>query len=318
LADKKKSYTVRYDRIFGALGLFLCFVLLVSGMTSCMKRIKENKNPETSGLSSDVSTEQTEQQLKNYPSVSIETEKIHSGILILVNQAFPCLFDKTAVENGTSSDISFVTIKSILDTKTSAVKPYTASDWEVGLDRVAALAMDDWFEDFYEQSGHNDLRMIGGYKPEATDPDFETGRTLTVGIFPETGSSYAYKPEGDYTWLAEHAADYGFVLRYPEGKENYFDETVTERRTATFRYVGLPAAAYMRENGLCLEEFLQEIKAYRIDNMLNITAGGKTYSMYYTQANTADTVTNFYLPSDDASYDVSGNNMDGFIITIYE
>ena len=242
MANKQRNYTVRYDRIFGALALFLCFVLIISLMTSCLKRITKPKDSETSetDASSITAVQNTEEPARNYASASRETEKIHSGILILVNQACPCQFDKKSVENGTSSDISFVTIKSILDTKSSSVKPYTASDWEVGLDRVAALAMDDWFEDFYQETGHNDLRMIGGYKPEAADLDFETGRTLTVGVFPETSSSYAYKPEGDYAWLAEHAADYGFILRYPEGKENYFDTTITERRTATFRYVGLP------------------------------------------------------------------------------
>ncbi len=54
-------------------------------------------------------------------------------------------------------------------------------------------------------------------------------------------------------WLEEHCAEYGFVVRYPDGKT---DITGVEYEPWHLRYVGQEAAAYMMENGLCLEEFL--------------------------------------------------------------
>lgn len=56
-----------------------------------------------------------------------------------------------------------------------------------------------------------------------------------------------------YAWLVEHAPEYGFVLRYPEGKEAYYGVACPH---AHFRYVGVEAAKYMTEHGLCLEEFI--------------------------------------------------------------
>jgi D-alanyl-D-alanine carboxypeptidase len=56
-----------------------------------------------------------------------------------------------------------------------------------------------------------------------------------------------------YAWLLEHAPDYGFVLRYPEGKEEFYGVACPH---AHFRYVGVEAARYMTEHDLCLEEFL--------------------------------------------------------------
>lgn len=56
-----------------------------------------------------------------------------------------------------------------------------------------------------------------------------------------------------YAWLLEHSADYGFVLRYPEGKEYYYGVACPH---AHFRYVGVEAARYMKEHDLCLEEFI--------------------------------------------------------------
>ena len=57
-----------------------------------------------------------------------------------------------------------------------------------------------------------------------------------------------------FRWAVEHCAEYGFILRYPEGKEAYYG--VACRHPAHFRYVGEEAARYIMENDLCLEEFL--------------------------------------------------------------
>ena len=53
-------------------------------------------------------------------------------------------------------------------------------------------------------------------------------------------------------WLAAHSYEYGFVLRYPEGKEYI---TSIEYEPWHFRYVGRDAAAFMHREDLCLEEF---------------------------------------------------------------
>lgn len=56
-------------------------------------------------------------------------------------------------------------------------------------------------------------------------------------------------------WLLEHCAQYGFILRYPEGKE---DITSISHESWHFRYVGTEAAEYIMENNLTLEEFLEQ------------------------------------------------------------
>lgn len=54
-------------------------------------------------------------------------------------------------------------------------------------------------------------------------------------------------------WLHEHCAEYGFILRYPKGKEEI---TKINYESWHYRYVGVEAATYIMENGLCLEEYL--------------------------------------------------------------
>ena len=54
-------------------------------------------------------------------------------------------------------------------------------------------------------------------------------------------------------WLAEHCWEYGFILRYPEGKKEI---TGIINEPWHFRYVGSRVSMDMKDTGLCLEEYL--------------------------------------------------------------
>lgn len=56
-----------------------------------------------------------------------------------------------------------------------------------------------------------------------------------------------------YNWLAAHAPDYGFILRYPDGKTNI---TGIGYEPWHYRYVGEQAAKAITASGLTLEEYL--------------------------------------------------------------
>ncbi len=322
--SRRRTYRVRYDRIaFVVILLIVLIWILSSCISSCGKKDdKKDQNsvvdqmsstdPVSGSSDSMITLTPTEPPI-TYAEVTLDEADVHRGDLILVNAANPCKFNDAAIKEGTSADMEFVTIKSVLDTREH--KPYTAKDWEVGFDKTAAYAMDQWLADFNAVSGNNDIRMINGYRIDSEDPDFRSGRTCKLGIFPDAGSSYYYKAEGEFVWVAENAKNYGFILRYPEGKEGKFDGNITSNTTATFRYVGVAAATYIAENNLCLEEYLETVKGFTIDNMLKITNGASTYGVYYVPAN-ANVPTTFSVPSNESSYEISGNNMDGFVVTV--
>ncbi len=58
-----------------------------------------------------------------------------------------------------------------------------------------------------------------------------------------------------FTWLIENCADYGFILRYPKGKDSV---TGIVYEPWHYRYVGREVAKYIMENNLTLEEFWEE------------------------------------------------------------
>ena len=71
--------------------------------------------------------------------------------------------------------------------------------------------------------------------------------------FPYLNASQADSPTQQ--WLMEHCQEYGFILRFPDGKS---DLTGIIFEPWHYRYVGKEAAAEIMERGICLEEYLAE------------------------------------------------------------
>ena len=324
--QQKKTYRVRYDRIVFVLALLAVMIWILSScISSCSKKDDKPSNnssvvdnmsstdPISVGTADSLLTSTPTEPTITYAEITLMAEELHRGDLILANSTYPCEFDASAIKNGSTEEVEFVTIKSVLDTKSE--KHYTARDWEVGMDKDAALAMDAMLEGFYTVTKNTDIRMISGYSGDSEDQDYRTGRTCKFGIFPNGAGSYHYRNEGTYAWIAENAHNYGFILRYPDDKSGYFDETITDHTSATFRYVGVAAATYIAQNGLCLEEYLDTVKTYSINNMLEIKGSTNTYGVYYAAAN-PNGPTVLSVPESGTPYEVSGNNKDGFIVTV--
>ena len=140
--------------------------------------------------------------------------------------------------------------------------------------------------------------------------DLASGRTVRLTVFP---SDKGKMGEGVYLWLEDHCSKYGYILRYPSDKT---EQTGAASSVSVYRYVGVPHSKYMTENSITLEEYLEEIKSRDYTDPLVYTdADSKdTYYIYYQQAGTG-TSTNIKVPSE-LEYTFSGNNTDGFIITV--
>lgn len=59
----------------------------------------------------------------------------------------------------------------------------------------------------------------------------------------------------EYIWMKDNAHKYGFILRYPKGKENI---TGFKFEPWHYRYVGKEVATYLYQNKLTLEEYLEK------------------------------------------------------------
>lgn len=82
--------------------------------------------------------------------------------------------------------------------------------------------------------------------------EHETGLALDILCSENLNMDETQAEEPGNKWLVEHAHEYGFVLRYPAGKEKI---TGIFYEPWHFRYVGKEVAVFLRENELTLEEF---------------------------------------------------------------
>lgn len=80
--------------------------------------------------------------------------------------------------------------------------------------------------------------------------EHQTGLALDINV---ASSKAHFENTRAFAWLKEHCAEYGFILRYDQGKE-----AVTGYRFEPwhYRYVGVDIAKTCMEQGLCYEEYL--------------------------------------------------------------
>ena len=115
--------------------------------------------------------------------------------------------------------------------------------------KVKELAGDEEISEKYENQAE---RIV----PRAGQSDHQTalGVDITDGYFtPYTNEELSTEK---YVWLRDHCAQYGFIQRYPDGKQGI----TGYRQLYSFRYVGKTAAEYIQKYKLCLEEFIQLYK----------------------------------------------------------
>lgn len=133
------------------------------------------------------------------------------------------------------------------------------------------------------------------FSARAGQSEHQTGLSFDVGDAQHSG--YNLQTSIDQfpgvQWMMQHCAEYGFILRYPEGKE---DITGYQYEPWHYRYVGVEAATAIMASGLTLEEYLGDVQTEASDGRQ--TAIGRS--------NNSIDIDGKY--SQVASYNIGGNN----------
>ena len=112
----------------------------------------------------------------------------------------------------------------------------------------------------------------------------------------------------------EKMISYGFVERYPEGKEGI---TGIAAEPWHFRYVGIPHAAIMERHGFCLEEYIDYLSLFPADGRhLEIEIQNKSFEIFCQKLGPAEPSVTLSLPSS-LPFQVSGTNTGGFAVTLW-
>ncbi len=259
---------------------------------------------------------------------------VYNGALMLVNHDEPF----RGSEEGL---VSLYEVKLNADSHSFSVR-----DAELLVRQSVADHLVEMFDDFFEETFDDNLLVLSGYRSKERQQELydeeqeelkeqeeqdeqddtstdEPPRVAKAG-YSEHQTGYCvdmsllgddeYDGTGVYAWINEHCYEYGFILRYPEEKTSI---TQIQYEPWHYRYVGQPHAYYMTSGRLCLEEYMELLKEYPYDGEhLTITNhDGKIYEVYYVEASTSFGTTMVPVPGS-LSYEVSGNNSDGFIVTV--
>lgn len=110
------------------------------------------------------------------------------------------------------------------------------------------------FDRYVKRDGYEKART---YSALPGTSEHETG--LAIDVTRSDGTCAAADCFGDTkeaAWLAEHAAEYGFIVRYPKGKD---DITGYQYEPWHLRYVGEELAGEIASGGLTLEEYYNAV-----------------------------------------------------------
>lgn len=246
-------------------------------------------------------------------TVTLQHDLIHAGNLILVNAQHPyredivqrTLLPVNTRENGVLLDNHVVKLLSSLMNKLNGWEQIAAvSGWRSMREQ----------EEIYAQSlKENGKSFTEKFVALPSCSEHQTGLAIDLALKQEYIDFIC--PDFPYTGICQTfrqtAIPYGFIERYPHSNESI---TGISHEPWHFRYVGAPHAEIMSSQDLVLEEYISFLKSYPYGEAgYFYDVKDMSVVVSYLKANkTTDTL---FEIDDNIPYSVSGNNIDGFIIT---
>ncbi len=233
---------------------------------------------------------------------------IHSGLLVLVNAEHPIRRRERPVlaPAAPGSDV-------LLDTRAAAMLTGLISRLGAAGEIVPVSgwrSMRKQREIWDGSMAENGTEFTRKYVALPGCSEHQTGLAIDLAL--RSDNIDFIRPDFPYDGICGRfralAADYGFIERYQAGKEHI---TGIAAEPWHFRYVGRPHARLMSDNGLCLEEYVELLRSYPYPERLLETRGG----VYEADVGFACDKSELELP--DAPYQISGNNVDGYIYTLW-
>lgn len=341
---KKIKFTPNKEGMTALISLLLIVAIVVVLLVLLVKAIAGKMPKETADTTTSAAETTIDPKLaipewrKNYVNKPYATEDIYKGKLILVNNSFEYKFPTAAeqardivslwgqegyntnyvlgVDARLRRDIITPMNNMFADLKAALPETFEA-DAEGKTDKILIASGYRDFErqkNVYSKTIDEMGEEVGKYY--AANPGYSehhTGLAIDLKVFTHDGATVDFNA-AQQEWILNNCAKYGFVLRYDGAKVNI---TQILHESWHFRYVGVPHAAYMMENDLCLEEYIDLLRSsYSYsDSPLEYSCDGVDYLIYFCPAKTDESVTFVTVPAS-GEYTVSGNNVDGFIVTV--
>ena len=123
------------------------------------------------------------------------------------------------------------------------------SMWEAANKEGLTLLVNSSYRTFEDQQNEYDMSN-DDYASRPGFSEHQTGLALDIVTYDIQGNQFENTDE--FKWLQENAHLYGFILRYPKGKEYI---TGYNYESWHYRYVGKELATKVKESGLTYDEY---------------------------------------------------------------
>lgn len=297
--------------------LGIAAVLLV--VLFSVKRREVNSVQEAGNGTESVPAVQDESQEIVREVITFDDSQMHTGDMILVNGSYPYDFEANAASvdlvNIRQTQGLYYQVGKIEFEVARRIMPHldelvAACDAAVGTKLTGVASAYRTKE--YQQNVWSEMEQLYGleyaqkYVAVPGYSEHHTGLAVDMSIFYEDGSEGTFSESENAVWMNGNAWHYGFVRRYAEDKVSV---TGISNEAWHFRYVGFPHAAYMYEKNLCLEEYIDFLRTNTTEeNPLLTTCETGTFKVFFTREKE--------IEKPEGEYQVSGNNVDGYIVTV--
>ena len=262
----------------------------------------------------------------NYEYITLTDADVYKGYQLLINFDHPYNFTgdfdfKTlfSTKNGLYK-VSNITDSLDSEALAGFVNMMAALKNETGNDDIIVTSSDRTYE-FQEQLYNERVDMYGEefaqlYVAKPGHSEHHTGLALDLAIYTDGGKAFTFDDKPEYPdWLRANAHKYGYIERYTAEKTAI---TKIAFENWHYRYIGKPHAYYIKTNALCLEEYIDTLRLYSFNepHLIFTDDEGVSWELYYVKADESGT-TKVPVPRT-APYEISGNNVDGYIVTVQQ
>lgn len=245
-------------------------------------------------------------------TIQVNSDIIHEGDLILVNEKYPLKqsekkIEKTLVRDGKIllNNVCYNNLINLIESCNASKEIILVSGYRKKQEQI---------ELYNESLCKNGIEFTKNFVAIPDCSEHQTGLAIDVGLnkenidyirpyFPSIGKCLEFK---------NNAYNYGFINRYKNEKKHI---TNIVEEPWHYRYVGYPHSIIIDKYKFCLEEYIEYIKNYTFNRPYVFYHNINLSYIYYVKADNMVTTLSIIQGE---KYKISGNNVDGFIVTIFK
>ena len=188
---------------------------------------------------------------KTQPAKNLNTEKILVNKHYYLNNTYvPNNLEKISTRFALSNMKLVSTAKDAFEELASAAKKEN-----LNIIAMSTYRSYDYQVNLYNKYVRNDGQAAADtYSGRPGHSEHQT--ELAVDVYNGKINYTNFEKTKEFTWMQQHAHEYGFILRFPKDKES---ETGYTYESWHYRYVGKDVASYIKEHNISFEEYYATI-----------------------------------------------------------